>query len=88
MESNGTSLAEKIEQGLLDRHGPMIGDDALRTALGFPSKAAFRQALSRHRIDIPIFSLPQRRGKFALVKDVAEWLAKQRERAVGGIESN
>jgi len=88
MESHLALLAKKIEQDLLDRHGPMIGDDALRTALGFPSKAAFRQALSRHRIDIPVFSLPNRRGKFALANDVAEWLAKQRERAAVVIGSN
>lgn len=76
------SLAEEIERDLLDRHGPMIGGRALCAALGFSSMAAFRQALTRGRVPVPIFSLPLRRGKFALVKDVACWIAQQRQQAV------
>jgi hypothetical protein len=80
------SLAVEIERDLLDRHGPMIGGRALCSALGFPSMAAFRQSLTRGRVPVPIFSLPLRRGKFALVKDVACWIAQQRQQAIKKIQ--
>ncbi len=75
------NLTNAIERDLMDRHGPLIADEALRAALGYSSMGAFRQALSRGRLPIPVFSMPQRRGKFALVKDVAAWLVEQRGRA-------
>lgn len=71
-----------IERDLLERHGPMIADDALRIALGYRSTDAFRQALSRKTVPILVFSVENRRGKYALVKDVAEWLVKQRNAAI------
>jgi hypothetical protein len=46
--------------------------------LGFRSPAAFRVALSRGMIDVPFFILPNRRGRFALAKDIAAWIACQR----------
>lgn len=72
------SLAALIEKGLISAHGPLISNDALRSALGYCSKEAFRQALSRGTVPIPVFSLEKRRGKFALARDVAHWLARQR----------
>lgn len=79
---NRTSeLAAELERELLKIHGPLIANDDLRTALGYPSMDAFRQALARKTVPVPIFTPPKRRGKFALVKDVAEWLAAQREAA-------
>ena len=53
----------------------MIGGDALRQALGYPTMEAFRQALCRDQLPIAVFALPHRRGKFALTKDIAFWLA-------------
>lgn len=70
------ALAQALENDLLGRHGPMLGNDDLRVALGYPSREAFRQALTREQVPVPVFSLPRRRGKFALVKDVAAWLAR------------
>lgn len=60
----------------------MIANEDLRIALGYPSMNAFRQALVRKTVPIPVFTLPKRKGKFALVKDVARWLAKQREEGI------
>ena len=74
-------LAVLLERELMHRHGPMLSNDDLRLALGYSSKEAFRQAISRKTVPIPIFDIENRRGKFALVKDVATWLAAQRERA-------
>ncbi len=80
-------LAAALECDLLTRYGPMVSGDVLRLVLGYASKEAFRQALSRQTVPVPVFTLPNRRGKFALVKDIAAWLAAQRARAVLGRES-
>lgn len=74
-------LAEALERDLNDKHGPLIANDALRVALGYPSMNAFRQALVRGTVPVPVFALENRRGKFALAKDVAAWLAAQRNGA-------
>lgn len=74
-------LAIEIEHTLLEKYGPLMADETLRAALGYCSMAAFRQALSRGLVPVPVFSIPRRRGKFALVRDIAAWLAEQRERA-------
>ena len=70
--------ATTIEKELFDRYGPLIADDALRIALGYKSIDAFRQALTRKTVPVPVFTVQNRRGKYALVKDVATWLANQR----------
>ena len=72
---------ETLERGLLDKYGPLMASDDLRGALGYPTMEAFRQALSRKTVPIPVFSLEKRRGKYALTKDVAAWLATQRAAA-------
>ena len=74
--------AELIESYLFDRHGPLLADDALRIALGYKTTDAFRQALTRKTLPVPVFSIKNRRGKNALVKDVASWLAQQRNAAL------
>lgn len=77
-----TQLTHQIEQQLFDRYGPLIGDDTLRIALGYKSMDAFRQAMARGTLTVPVFSIPNRRGKYALVKDVAAWLATLRCEAI------
>lgn len=71
-------LARSLEQDLLMRYGPMIGQDDLRQALGYASLASFRQAYCRGQLPVPVFAIPHRRGKYALVKDLALWLASSR----------
>jgi hypothetical protein len=76
------SLAELLEHDLLTRyHAPLLGGDDLRSALGYPSVEALRQAISRGTVPVPVFSVEHRRGKFALTKDVAAWLAALRQGA-------
>ena len=74
--------AELIESYLFDRHGPLLADDALRIALGYKTTDAFRQALTRKTVPVPVFSIKNRLGKYALVKDVASCLAQQRNAAL------
>lgn len=68
-------IRDEIERALMDRHGPLVAGFDLCRALGYPSAAAFRQAILRDSVPIPVFRIPTRRGRFALTRDVAAWLA-------------
>lgn len=68
-------IRHEVERTLMDRHGPLVGGLDLSRALGYPTAAAFRQALIRNSVPVRVFSIPNRRGRFALTRDVAEWLA-------------
>lgn len=73
------SREERINRELAEANGPLIGGSALRKALGFSSAEAFRQAYFRGHVPIKVFSIPNRRGKFAYTCDVATWLANLKE---------
>jgi hypothetical protein len=75
-------LSNVLERDLLNRYGPLIGRDDLWGALGYPSSDAFRQAVSRKQVPITVFEIENRRGKFALTKDVAHWLANIRNQEI------
>ncbi len=72
-----TTLAEAIEAKLMKDEGALLSGDALRRVLGYRSMDALRQAISRGTVPVPVFTLPNRRGRFALTRDVARWLAAQ-----------
>ncbi len=74
-------LAQLLEQDLLHRYGPVIGQADLCKALGYKSADAFRQALARGVLPVPVFAIAHRRGKFALAKDIAQWIAQLRHQA-------
>ncbi len=69
------TLANEMQQQLLAQYGPLLGGSALHQALGFSSAAAMRQAAIRNQVGVRLFSITNRRGKFALTRDVAQWLA-------------
>ncbi|MDR7282907.1 MULTISPECIES: hypothetical protein [Pseudomonas fluorescens group] len=71
-------LSSDLERQLSERYGAMLGSKDLWRELGFPSPNAFRQALTRGTLDVPVFEVSNRRGRFALAKDVANWIASQR----------
>jgi hypothetical protein len=75
------SLARRLEADLFREHGPMLSGSHLCAALGYPSRDAFRQAVARGTVPVPIFPIANRRGKYALVMDVAIWLAERRAAA-------
>lgn len=60
----------------------MLGGAALYRALGFPTAAAMRQAVARGRVPVPLFDIENRRGRFALTRDVAHWLARCRTKSL------
>lgn len=78
LESLKLQLRKELEQ----IHGPLLGGAKLIAALGHGNAASLRQARRRGRVAVPLFSLPSRRGFFALTRDVADWLAEARLTAV------
>ena len=74
IERYGNIVGEEIANELLSNHGPLLtGEDLWRT-MGFSNAGAFRQAKAQGRIEVPVFSLPNRRGTYAFTKHVADWI--------------
>ena len=76
--SEEEKLRHELEDDLLRLYGPLIPSEELWKVLGYQSKGAFRQAITRKRVPVPLFGIEYRRGKFALSKDVAAFLAAKR----------
>lgn len=75
-----------LERELIERYGELLATDPLYRLLGYSTPAALKQSLLRKELPaVPIFRIENRRGMFALTKDVAAWLAEKRFTA---IESN
>lgn len=73
--------AEALEASLTRTLGALVGGASLTRSLGYPTQAAFRKALARNRVPIRVFSIEGRRGRFALVRDLAAWLHAQEAQA-------
>ncbi|BCM25552.1 hypothetical protein [Methyloradius palustris] len=67
-------LEESLFQDLERRYGSLIGGGDLFKVMGFTNGQAFRQANSRGLLPVKVFAIENRRGKFALTRDVARWL--------------
>lgn len=78
---------QQLTKELLHSHGELMSGPALYRALGFKSAGRFRQSLRCEPPPIPVFQLPQRRGYFALTRDAADWLYRQRVSASDGRNS-
>lgn len=71
-------LAKQIEQDLLSLFGtPMLNLSQLQRALNYCSIGAIKQSIIRGTLPVSVFELPNRRGKFALAKDVSLFMAEQ-----------
>lgn len=68
---------DSLHDQLLSHWGPVVGGEALAQALGFPTTSALRQSVARGQVSLALFTIPGRRGRFALTRDVADWLALQ-----------
>jgi hypothetical protein len=72
------ALAAQLEVDFLKLFGsPVITGEKLQKALGFKSIDALRQAVYRQTMPVPVFKLANRKGKYALIKDIAFYLAEQ-----------
>lgn len=63
----------QLEAQLIRTYGVIVGGAQLTRALGYPTQQAFRQAVARGRVPVPLFTIPGRRGKFAQSQDIARW---------------
>jgi hypothetical protein len=71
-------LAKKLEEDLLKLYmSPMLSGEALQRSMGYRTTDALRQAILRSTIPVKTFKIENRRGQYALVKDIARWLAEQ-----------
>jgi hypothetical protein len=69
-------LAEQLEKQLLEFYrAPVLTGTDLQKALGYRSIDSLRQSILRNQFPVRVFNMPNRRGKFALVKDIALYLA-------------
>lgn len=77
-ETEKRELAKALEADLLKLHGTTILTlKQLQLALNYRTVDAVKQAILRNVLPVHTFEMPHRRGKFALVKDVAGFLAEQ-----------
>jgi hypothetical protein len=76
-----SELEADLRHTLENRHGTVMSGKALWTSLGYRSVETFRRAAVKGDLPVPVFEIPGRRGKFALAKDVARWLAERRASA-------
>lgn len=69
-----TSRSHQLNDAMLRQYGPLIGGADLRKALGFRTAATFQRAVREKTLNVPVFDVPGRRGKFALTVDIAIWI--------------
>ena len=72
-----------LRQLMLREYGAVVGGQDLRNVLGFKSTAAFGHAVRSGHLSLRFFKLPGRRGRFALVSDVADWLETAAHQGAG-----
>lgn len=72
------ALRAALENDLITRYGPVLTGEVLIKALGYISKDAFRQSVIRKTVGVQLFEMDNRRGKYALTKEVANYLAEKR----------
>jgi hypothetical protein len=72
-------LADEIRRELVHEYrSSMLWGEDLARVLGYGSVGSLRQAIKHRTVAVPLFPLDKRRGKYALIMDVAAWIAKQR----------
>jgi hypothetical protein len=57
-------------------HGELVRGEALWMALGYRTRASFRQAAHRKTVPIHVFDLPSRRGKHAFRAALDAWVSE------------
>lgn len=64
----------QIERSLLAEYGELMSGPDLMKCMGYKTRAAFNRAYRMGHLNVNIFEIPNRKGKFALTKDVVAWL--------------
>lgn len=73
-------LSTELTRTLTALYGPLVSSRELWRILGFANPAAYRQAIASRRIQLPLFEIEGRRGRFALTQEIAHWLVEQRSK--------
>lgn len=81
-ETDVQQITDELSKRLTTQYGAVLGSTALTKELGYPSSGSFQQALGRGTVPVPVFKIAHRRGSFALARDVAAWLSRQRAQAL------
>lgn len=68
---------DRLEDRLTRLLGAIIGGRDLQRSLGFSTPTSFRRAYERGNVGVHTFQIRGRRGRFALARDVANWLVDQ-----------
>lgn len=76
--SSPDDLLTKLHDDLSRQYGSLLASADLVKVLGYRSSGAFRQAMVRGTVPVPLFTIPHRRGHFALALEVAAWMCRQR----------
>lgn len=66
-----------LKATLIETYGPLVSGRDLARLAGFKSTDALRIAEQRGRLGFRVFRIEGRRGRFARVEDVADWLETQ-----------
>lgn len=69
-----TDVNSDLENNLLNAYGPLMGGTDLMKSLGYRTHSAFRRAERLGLLGVRVFPIPERKGRFALTRDVARWL--------------
>lgn len=72
--------SQNLTSRLFERFGPTLGGRDLYVALGYKTYSAFYRAKQRDELGVRVFSLPGRRGWFALTETVARWLEQHADK--------
>lgn len=73
----------EFEAKLIARYGPILGGPDLLKCLGFRSQAAFKRAQRLDLLGVNVFEIENRKGMFALTRDVAFWLCRLSQKGGG-----
>src|SRR3546814_18378992 len=73
----GFDEAAWIEEQI-DRYGPVVGGESLRSFLGFRTAAAFQKARLQGQVGVAVFGLPGRQGVFSVTQEACAWVLAQR----------
>ena len=76
LQGSRMALLEELLSRMTTMHGELIGGPALYKALGFEHADTFRKAKAQGRLSVATFSIPGRRGDFAVTHQVASWISK------------
>lgn len=80
-------MQDSLEKQLTNEFGPLMGGQDLVKALGYSTLPAFRRACRDGVLGVRVFNLPDRKGKFALTREVAGFIThyvEQQSKDKGG----